>query len=75
METSMGEIVLELFPDVAPNHVQNMLDLANKGFYNGLTFHRVIKGFVIQGGDPKGDGTGNAGYVIPAEFSSLKHMP
>jgi peptidyl-prolyl cis-trans isomerase B (cyclophilin B) len=75
METDMGKIVLELFPDVAPNHVNNFLELTNKGFYNGLTFHRVIKGFVIQGGDPKGDGTGDAGYVIPAEFSNLKHMP
>ncbi len=75
METSMGRIVLELFPDVAPNHVKNFLDLVNQGFYNGLTFHRVIKGFVIQGGDPKGDGTGDAGYTIPAEFSNLQHMP
>jgi cyclophilin family peptidyl-prolyl cis-trans isomerase len=75
VETDMGRIVLELFPDVAPNHVKNFLDLANKGFYNGLTFHRVIKGFVIQGGDPKGDGSGDAGYSLPAEFSTLKHMP
>ncbi len=75
METDMGKIVLELFPDVAPNHVKNFLDLANKGFYDGLTFHRVVKGFVIQGGDPKGDGTGNSGKKIPAEFSALKHRP
>lgn len=75
METDMGKIVLELFPDVAPNHVKSFLSLANKGFYNGLTFHRVIKNFVIQGGDPKGDGSGNAGYTIAAEFSNMKHMP
>lgn len=75
METDMGKIVLELFPDVAPNHVKNFLDLANKGFYDGLTFHRVIKGFVIQGGDPNGDGSGNAGHTVAAEFSKVKHMP
>lgn len=75
METDMGKIVLELYPDVAPKHTKNFLDLANKGFYNGLTFHRVIKGFVIQGGDPKGDGSGNAGANVDAEFSKVKHMP
>jgi cyclophilin family peptidyl-prolyl cis-trans isomerase len=75
METDMGKIVLELFPDVAPNHVKNFLDLANKGFYDGLTFHRVISGFVIQGGDPNGDGTGGSGTTVKAEFSNLKHMP
>jgi peptidyl-prolyl cis-trans isomerase B (cyclophilin B) len=75
METDMGKIVLELFPEVAPNHVKNFLELANKGFYNGLTFHRIIKNFVIQGGDPKGDGTGDAGYSVAAEFSNLQHMP
>lgn len=75
METDMGKIVLEMFPDVAPITVQNFLKLANSGFYNGLTFHRVIDGFVIQGGDPLGNGTGGAGYTIPAEFSDLQHMP
>jgi peptidyl-prolyl cis-trans isomerase A (cyclophilin A) len=75
METDMGKIVLELFPDVAPIHTENFLKLANSGFYNGLTFHRVIDGFVIQGGDPSGNGTGGAGYTIPAEFSDLHHMP
>ncbi len=75
METDMGKIVLELFPDVAPNHVKNFLDLANKGFYDGLTFHRIIKNFVIQGGDPNGDGSGNAGHTVAAEFSKVKHMP
>ncbi|MCP4568277.1 MAG: peptidylprolyl isomerase, partial [FCB group bacterium] len=61
--------------EVAPNHVQNFLELVDQGFYNGLTFHRVVPGFIIQGGDPEGDGTGHAGYLIPAEFSNLKHMP
>jgi cyclophilin family peptidyl-prolyl cis-trans isomerase len=75
IETDMGEIVVELFPDVAPNHVKNFLDLTGQSFYDGLTFHRVIRGFVIQGGDPNGDGTGNAGFVIPAEFSNLPHLP
>ncbi|MDD4052717.1 MAG: peptidylprolyl isomerase [candidate division Zixibacteria bacterium] len=75
METDMGKIVLELFPDVAPNHAKNFLDLANKGFYDGLAFHRVIQGFVIQGGDPNGDGTGGSGKNVNAEFSNLKHMP
>ncbi|MGB9561255.1 MAG: peptidylprolyl isomerase [bacterium] len=73
LETTMGTFEIELFPNVAPKTVKNFLDLTNKGFYNGLTFHRVIKGFVIQGGDPKGDGTGGPGYTIPAEFSNLKH--
>jgi cyclophilin family peptidyl-prolyl cis-trans isomerase len=75
METSMGKIVLELFPDAAPNHVKNFLDLVNKGFYNGLTFHRVARDFVIQGGSPDGSPAGHAGYTIPAEFSNLHHMP
>jgi len=75
METSLGTIVLELFPDAARNHVSNFLDLVNKGFYNGLIFHRVIPGFVIQGGDPNGDGSGNAGYLIEAEFNNLPHLP
>lgn len=71
----MGKIVLELFPDVAPNHVKNFLRLANSKAYNGITFHRVAKGFVIQGGSPDGSPTGTAGYTIPAEFSNLHHMP
>ena len=75
IETEMGTIKLELWPDVAPNHVANFLDLVNTGFYTGLTWHRVIKNFVIQSGDPNGDGSGNAGYVIPAEFSQLPHNP
>jgi peptidyl-prolyl cis-trans isomerase B (cyclophilin B) len=74
-----AKIIIELYPDVAPNTVRNFISLANKGFYNGLTFHRVIPGFMIQGGDPKGDGTGGPGYGIKGEFAangfvnSLKH--
>lgn len=60
----------ELYPEKAPNTVNNFLSLVNKGFYNGLTFHRVIAGFMIQGGDPAGIGTGGPGYKIKGEFSS-----
>jgi peptidyl-prolyl cis-trans isomerase B (cyclophilin B) len=69
-----GEIVIEFYPDDAPKTVDNFIKLANKGFYNGLTFHRVEPGFVVQGGDPKGNGTGDAGYNIPAEFNKRKHL-
>jgi len=75
LETDMGDIVLELFPAAAPNHVNNFLDLVDKGFYDSLRFHRALEGKLIQGGDPNGDGTGHAGYIIPAEFSNLRHMP
>ena len=59
----------ELYPDKAPNTVNNFLSLVNKGFYNGIIFHRVISGFMIQGGDPEGRGTGDPGYHIKGEFS------
>ncbi len=73
-DTSKGTFEIELFADKAPITTKNFIDLANKGFYNGLTFHRVIDGFMIQGGDPKGDGTGDPGYTIPDEFHpDLKH--
>ncbi len=62
-------IRVELFPEKAPNTVNNFLSLVNKGFYNGLIFHRVIAGFMIQGGDPDGNGTGGPGYRIPGEFA------
>ena len=74
-----GTIELELYKDVAPITVYNFVKLANKGFYNGLTFHRIIKGFMIQGGCPKGNGTGGPGYSIKGEFAAngvnnpLKH--
>ena len=73
-ETSMGTFRIELFTDLAPKTAQNFIDLANKGFYDGVIFHRVIDGFMIQGGDPKGTGTGGPGYTIPDEFGpGLKH--
>ena len=65
-----GVIKAELYPEIAPNTVNNFISLINKGFYNGLIFHRVIPGFMIQGGCPKGTGTGGPGYEIPGEFSS-----
>jgi cyclophilin family peptidyl-prolyl cis-trans isomerase len=68
-----GKIVVELFPDSAPRNVANIESLAQKGFYNGLTFHRVVPDFVIQGGDPKGDGTGGPDYTVPAEIR-MKHV-
>ncbi len=64
-----GTITLELYPDMAPNTVNNFITLANDGFYDGLTFHRVIKGFMIQGGDPNGNGSGGPGYSITGEFA------
>ncbi len=74
METSMGVMKFKLFDDKVPLTVKNFKDLANKGFYNGVIFHRVIPQFMIQGGDPKGDGTGGPGYTINDEFHpSLKH--
>ena len=65
-----GTIEVELFRDLAPISVENFVKLANKGFYNGLTFHRIIKGFMIQGGCPKGNGTGGPGYTIKGEFAA-----
>ena len=65
-----GEIKLELYPELAPITVQNFVDLANKKFYDGLIFHRVISGFMIQGGDPTGTGMGGPGYTIKGEFTS-----
>ena len=64
-----GTIVIELLPEAAPRNVKNMIDLTDKGFYNNLIFHRVIRGFVIQGGCPNGDGTGDPGYEIEDEIS------
>ena len=73
-ETNHGTFEIELFEDKAPITVKNFIDLAEKGFYNGLIFHRVIDGFMIQGGDPNGTGTGGPGYTIPDEFhKDLKH--
>ena len=73
-ETNHGTFEIELFEDKAPITVKNFIDLAEKGFYNGLIFHRVIDGFMIQGGDPNGMGTGGPGYTTPDEFhKDLKH--
>ena len=69
-----GEIRIEFFPADAPKTVENFVTLAKKGFYDGLTFHRVVPDFVVQGGDPKGNGTGGPGYMIPAEFNKNKHL-
>ena len=74
-----GVIKAELYPEIAPNTVNNFIELTQKGYYNGIIFHRCIKGFMIQGGDPTGTGTGGPGYRIAGEFSSngfkneLKH--
>ena len=74
IETENGDIKIELFEDKAPITTKSFIDLIEKGFYNGLTFHRVIHGFMIQGGDPKGDGRGGPGYTIKDEFHpDLKH--
>lgn len=74
METNFGTIKIKLFPDLVPETVKNFTELAKKGYYDGLTFHRVIKDFMIQGGDPNGTGTGGDSYkgpgtTIPDEFS------
>jgi len=83
IETRFGEIELEFLPEKAPGHVKNFLDLARKGFYDGTTFHRVIPGFMIQGGDPntrdpsaprERHGTGGPGYQIKAEFNDTPHQ-
>lgn len=72
--TNMGNFKIELFEDKAPKTVDNFLKLVEKGFYNGVVFHRVIKGFMIQGGCPEGTGRGGPGYTIPDEFHpDLKH--
>jgi cyclophilin family peptidyl-prolyl cis-trans isomerase/predicted GIY-YIG superfamily endonuclease len=72
--TAKGDIVFDFYPDDAPNHVAAFIKLAKAGFYDGLNFHRVEPGFVIQGGDPDGDGTGGPGYKLKAEFNSKSHL-
>ena len=75
IKTAKGEIRMDLYAEAAPFTVSNFVYLANQGFYNGLTFHRVEPGFVVQGGDPSADGTGGPGYTVPAEISpDLKHI-
>ena len=74
IETSAGTMELEFFPDKAPGHVDNFVELAEKGFYDGTVFHRTISGFMIQGGCPQGTGTGGPGYTIAAEFNDTPHV-
>lgn len=74
MDLATGRVVIELRPDLAPQHVARVKELTRDGFYNGLTFHRVIPGFMAQTGDPKGDGTGGSGKKLPAEFSSEPYV-
>jgi cyclophilin family peptidyl-prolyl cis-trans isomerase len=74
LQTNHGAFTIELFEEQAPKTTGNFIDLAEKGFYDGLIFHRVIEGFMIQGGDPSGNGTGGPGYTIPDEFhAELRH--
>lgn len=82
IETNLGRIVVKFFPQAAPNHSDNFLKLAESGFYDGVKFHRVIPGFVIQGGDPntkdkprQTHGTGGPGWSVNAEFNDIPHTP
>ena len=74
MDLKDGRVVIEMRPDLAPTHVSRSKQLVRKKFYDGLAFHRVIAGFMAQGGDPKGNGTGGSGVNIPAEFSDEPHV-
>jgi len=74
IETKHGDMILELYPDSAPNTVANFKALTGKGYYDGLKFHRVIAGFMAQGGDPDGTGMGGPGYKVKAEFNDRKHV-
>ncbi len=73
MTTPAGSLTMTFYYDVAPNTVDSFLGLASEGYFDGLTFHRIVPGFVIQGGDPKGDGTGGPGYTVNQEFNDHKH--
>ena len=74
MELTHGRVVIEMRPDLAPKHVARIKELVRQGFYDGTPFHRVIEGFMAQGGDPTGTGTGGSGQNLPAEFSKEKHV-
>ncbi len=73
ISTNLGDMTVELWNDVAPNHVENFLKLGREGFYDNLTFHRIIDGFVAQGGCPNGTGTGGPGWNVKAEFNDRPH--
>jgi len=73
LETTHGPVVIKLRPDLAPNHVARIKELAEQGFYNGVVFHRVIDGFMAQTGDPTGTGTGGSGKKLKAEFTNASH--
>ncbi|SDR04088.1 peptidylprolyl isomerase [Pseudovibrio sp. Tun.PSC04-5.I4] len=74
LETTKGNVVIEMRPDLAPNHVARIKELVREGFYNGIVFHRVIDGFMAQTGCPQGTGTGGSGTKLKAEFSDAKHV-
>nr|WP_256376602.1 peptidylprolyl isomerase [Stappia sp. TSB10GB4] len=74
METTQGEVVINLRPDLAPNHVARIKELAREGFYDGIVFHRVIEGFMAQTGCPRGTGTGGSGKKLRAEFNAEPHV-
>ncbi|MFN7870227.1 MAG: peptidylprolyl isomerase, partial [Planctomyces sp.] len=74
LRTNHGAILLDLLPEVAPGHCSNLIGLARIGYYDGVMFHRVINGFMIQGGCPLGTGTGGPGYTIKAEFNATPHV-
>lgn len=74
LDLKYGRVVIELRPDLAPNHVKRIKELTRQGFYDGLKFHRVIAGFMAQTGDPRGDGTGGSGQKLKAEFSREPHV-
>ncbi len=74
METTKGKVVIELRPDLAPNHVARIKELARSGFYDGIVFHRVIEGFMAQTGDPTGTGMGGSGKKLKAEFNEAPHV-
>lgn len=74
LETTKGNVVIEMRPDLAPNHVARIKELVREGFYNGIVFHRVIDGFMAQTGCPQGKGTGGSGTKLKAEFSDAKHV-
>jgi peptidyl-prolyl cis-trans isomerase B (cyclophilin B) len=73
IDTTLGSLTVELWDDVAPNHVENFQKLARDGFYNDTGFHRIIEGFMIQGGCPNGNGTGGPGWTLDAEFNDRQH--